>query len=57
MQRNFRKAVFVIKLVYVPHFDIYTQEKNLADAIDMAIYSINLMGITFENENKQINAL
>ncbi len=41
-------------LVYVPDFDIYTQGEDLADAIDMARDAVNLMGITLEDEGREI---
>ena len=43
-------------LVDVPDFDITTQGADLADAIDMARDAINLMGITWEDQNKPIPA-
>ena len=43
-------------LVDVPDFDITTQGADLADAIDMARDAINLMGITWEDQNKSIPA-
>ncbi len=43
-------------IVDVPDFDISTEGKDLADAIDMARDAINLMGITWEDEGKQIPA-
>ena len=41
-------------LIDVPDFDITTQGENLADAIDMARDAINLMGVTLEDECKEI---
>lgn len=41
-------------LVDVPDFDITTEGRDLADAIDMARGAINLMGITLEDEGKEI---
>ena len=41
-------------VVSVPDFDIDTQGENLADAIDMARDAICLMGITYQDEKKEI---
>ncbi|MCD8218931.1 MAG: type II toxin-antitoxin system HicB family antitoxin [Ruminococcus sp.] len=43
-------------VVDIPDFDIATEGKDLADAIDMARGAINLMGITWEDEGKSIPA-
>lgn len=36
-------------LVYVPDMDIYTEGKNIADAIEMARDAIGLKGVAFED--------
>ena len=41
-------------LVYIPDFDSHTQGKNLADAIYMARDAISLLGVTLQDEKKQI---
>ncbi|MBR1751922.1 MAG: type II toxin-antitoxin system HicB family antitoxin [Ruminococcus sp.] len=41
-------------LVNIPDFDIQTQGKGLADAIDMARDAIELMGVELEDENETI---
>lgn len=41
-------------LVYVPDMDIYTEGKNLPDAIEMARDAIGLKGIDFEDDEKII---
>lgn len=43
-------------VVDIPDFDIATQGKDLADAIDMARDAINLMGITWEDKGEIIPA-
>lgn len=49
--------VFIVEykedfLVYVPDMEIYTEGKNMADAIEMARDAIGLKGISFEDEGK-----
>lgn len=41
-------------LVYVPDFDIFTQGRNNAEAIEMARDAIGLMGIDLEDDGKTI---
>lgn len=41
-------------LVYVPDFNIYTEGKNMADAIYMARDAIGVMGISYEDMGKEI---
>lgn len=41
-------------IVYVPDFDINTQGKNVADAIEMARDAIGIMGIDMEDENESL---
>ena len=41
-------------LVYVPDFDINTEGKDLADAMEMARDAIGLMGITLEDDGKTL---
>lgn len=41
-------------LVYIPDFNIDTEGKDLADAIFMARDAIGLMGITLEDEGKEL---
>ena len=41
-------------LVYVPDMDIYTEGKNLADAIEMARDAIGLKGIDLEDDKKEL---
>ncbi len=41
-------------LVYVPDMDIYTEGKNLADAIEMARDAIGLKGIDYEDDGKEL---
>ena len=40
--------------VYVPDFDVNTQGEDLAESLDMARDVIGIMGITWEDEQKQI---
>ncbi len=40
--------------VYVPDLDIYTEGKNLTDAIEMARDAIGLKGITLEDEGGDV---
>ncbi len=39
-------------LVYVPDMDIYTEGKNMADAIEMARDAIGLKGVDYEDDGK-----
>ena len=39
-------------LVYVPDFEIYTEGKNIPDAIEMARDAIGLAGIDYEDDGK-----
>lgn len=39
-------------LVYVPDMDIYTEGKNMADAIEMARDAIGLKGVDLEDDGK-----
>lgn len=39
-------------LVYVPDMDIYTEGKNMVDAIEMARDAIGLKGIDYEDDGK-----
>ena len=41
-------------VVYVPDMDIYTQGKNLADALYMAADAISLCGITMQDLGQRI---
>lgn len=41
-------------LVYVPDMDIYTEGKNIADAIEMARDAIGLKGIDYEDDGKEL---
>lgn len=41
-------------VVFVPDFNINTQGKNYADAMEMARDAIGLMGIDMEDEHEQI---
>lgn len=41
-------------LVYVPDMEIYTEGKNMADAIEMARDAIGLKGIDFEDDEKEL---
>lgn len=41
-------------LVYVPDMDIYTEGKNMADAIEMARDAIGLKGIDYEDDGKEL---
>ncbi len=41
-------------LVYVPDFNINTQGKDMADAIEMARDAIGLVGIDMEDENEAL---
>lgn len=41
-------------LVYVPDWDIYTEGKTMADAIEMARDAIGLKGIDYEDDNKEM---
>lgn len=41
-------------VVYVPDFNINTQGKDMADAIEMARDAIGLMGIDMEDENEAL---
>ena len=41
-------------IVYVPDFEINTQGKDLADAMEMARDAIGLTGIDMEDENERI---
>ena len=41
-------------LVYVPDMEIYTEGKNMADAIEMARDAIGLKGISFEDDGKTL---
>ena len=41
-------------LVYVPDMDIYTEGKNLTDAIEMARDAIGLKGVTMEDDGAVI---
>ncbi len=41
-------------LVYVPDFDIYSQGKDLTEAIEMARDVIGLTGIVLEDEHKAL---
>jgi len=58
------KAVYPIVLsqgkehiiVYVPDFQINTQGKNMADAMEMARDAIGLMGIDMEDEREALPA-
>jgi len=43
-------------LVYVPDFDINTEGRDLADAMEMARDAIGLMGITMEDDGKPLPA-
>ena len=43
-------------LVYVPDFDINTDGRDLANAIDMARDAISLMGICYEDEGRELPA-
>lgn len=43
-------------VVYVPDFDIYTQGKDLTEAIEMAQDAIGLMGIDYEDDGKTLPA-
>ena len=43
-------------VVYVPDFDIYTQGKDLTEAIEMAQDAIGLMGIDYEDDGKSLPA-
>ncbi|WP_077612345.1 type II toxin-antitoxin system HicB family antitoxin [Clostridium sp. Marseille-P2415] len=40
--------------VYIPDFDIGTQGKSIADAMEMARDAIGLMGIDMEDEKKEL---
>lgn len=40
-------------LVYVPDFDIYTEGKSMADAIEMSRDAIGLKGIDYEDDGKE----
>ena len=41
-------------LVYVPDFDIYTEGKDLVDAIEMAEDAIGMTGMVMEDEGKKL---
>lgn len=41
-------------VVYVPDFEINTQGKDVADAIEMARDAIGIMGIDMEDENEKL---
>ena len=41
-------------VVYVPDFEINTEGKDLADAMEMARDAIGLVGITLEDEGKEL---
>lgn len=41
-------------VVYIPDFDINTEGNTIADALFMASDAIGLMGITYEDEGKEI---
>jgi len=41
-------------LVYVPDMEIYTEGRNLTDAIEMARDAIGLKGIDFEDDKKNL---
>ena len=41
-------------LVYVPDFDIYTEGKDLVDAIEMAGDAIGMTGMVMEDEGKKL---
>lgn len=43
-------------LVYVPDFDANTEGNNYADAMEMARDAIGLLGITMEDEHREIPA-
>ena len=40
-------------LVYIPDFDIYTEGKNMAHAIEMSRDAIGLKGIDYEDDGKE----
>lgn len=40
--------------VYIPDFDIYTQGRNLSEAMEMARDAIGLMGIDMEDDGKEL---
>ena len=40
--------------VYVPDFDIYTQGRNLSEAMEMARDAIGLVGIDMEDDGKAL---
>ena len=44
-------------LVFVPDFDIYTEGKSLANAIEMARDAIGLKGIDLEDDKKSFKRL
>ena len=41
-------------LVFVPDFDIYTEGKSVADAIEMARDAIGLKGIDYQDDGKEL---
>ncbi|MBO4896957.1 MAG: type II toxin-antitoxin system HicB family antitoxin [Clostridia bacterium] len=41
-------------VVYIPDFDIYSQGKDYAEAIEMARDAIGLMGIDYEDDGKAL---
>ncbi len=41
-------------VVNIPDFDFMTQGENVSDAIDMARDAISLMGVQYQDENKQL---
>ena len=41
-------------VVYIPDFNINTQGRDLAEAIEMARDAIGIMGIDFEDDGKEI---
>lgn len=41
-------------LVFVPDFEIYTEGKNMTDAIEMARDAIGLKGIDYEDDGKEL---
>jgi predicted RNase H-like HicB family nuclease len=41
-------------LVYVPDFDIYTQGRNIKEALYMAADVIGLMGVDMQDEKKRL---
>lgn len=40
--------------VFIPDFDIYTQGRNLSEAMEMARDAIGLMGIDMEDDGKEL---